>query len=454
MRKYQSYKSSGVEWIGDIPMNWNVTKIKYTKNDTKDSFIDGDWIESKDLCDEGIRYITSGNIGEGKYKEQGKGYISEDTFNKLNCTEIFEGDLIISRLFLPVGRSCILPNLNNRVVTCVDNVVLRPKELFNKFYLNYQFNSNRYSEFTELISRGVTLTRISRGMLGNNSIVVPLLREQNQIVQFLDEKTELIEKLISTKERKLTLLKEQRTSLINQVVTKGLSPNVKMKDSGVEWIGEIPEHWVIKKTKHIRSGDKFSLVDGPFGSNLKSEHYIDNGDVYIIESGFVTSGEFKFVREFKTISKEHFETIKRSECFEGCIIMSKIGEYYGMSGILPKLDKLTVVSGNCISIKISKNHNTKFIHKVLLQHWKNGTFKKEVQQTGQPFISMTMVDNISFPIPPLDEQNNIVEYLDTKTKEIDDLVLLEQNKIDLLKEYRQSLISEVVTGKIKVTTDE
>jgi type I restriction enzyme, S subunit len=120
---------------------------------------------------------------------------------------------------------------------------------------------------------------------------------------------------------------------------------------------------------------------------------------------------------------------------------------------LPKLDKTSVISGNSISLSISIEHNTKFIHQVLLQHRLNGTFKKEVQQTGQPFISLGVVDNMDIPTPPFDEQQQIVEYLDIHTKEIDDLVSLEQKKIDLLIEYRQSLISEVITGKIDVRTN-
>jgi len=212
-------KESGVEWIGEIPEGWGRTKIKYTKNEDKNSFTDGNWIESKDLSDEGIRYLTSGNVGIGKFKEQGSGFISQDTFTKLNCIELFEGDLIISRLSLPIGRSCILPNLKNRIVTCVDNVLLRPKNIFNKFFLNYFFNSPRYSEYTELISRGVTLTRISRGMLGNNQVLLPPLKEQEQIVAYLDEKTSTIDKSISIEERRIGLLKEYRQSIISQVVT-------------------------------------------------------------------------------------------------------------------------------------------------------------------------------------------------------------------------------------------
>jgi len=212
-------KDSGVEWIGEIPSGWSLSKIKYLPNEEKNSFTDGDWIESKDLSDSGIRYITSGNIGSGNYKEQGSGYITEETFNKLKCTELFPGDLVMSRLFLPVGRSCILPNLNNRVITAVDNVILRPKECYSKFFLNFFFNSFYYSEHSKLISRGVTLTRISRGMLGNVHVVVPPLQEQQQIVDYLDKETSRIDKLVDIESKRIVLLKEYRQSLISEVVT-------------------------------------------------------------------------------------------------------------------------------------------------------------------------------------------------------------------------------------------
>ena len=279
---------------------------------------------------------------------------------------------------------------------------------------------------------------------------VPPLSVQQQIVTFLDTKTSLIDSLIEKTQRKIELLKEKKNSLINEVVTKGLNPNVEMKDSGVEWIGKIPIHWELKKIKHLKSSEKYSLVDGPFGSNLKSIHYVDDGDVYIIESGFITSGKFKYVRKFKTITEEHFETIKRSQCKEGDLIISKIGEYYGMSGILPKLDKKTVISGNSLSLTLNKDTNTEFIHQVLIQHKVNGTFKKEVQQTGQPFISLGVINNLVVPTPDFHEQEQIVEYLDEQTQLIDKTISIEEKRIELLKEYRQSLISEVVTGKRKV----
>ncbi|MCE7574154.1 hypothetical protein ACTFQF_07520 [Aliivibrio fischeri] len=107
---YPEYKDSGVEWLDEIPNHWTTAPIKYLALDNDTLFLDGDWIESKDISDNGIRYITTGNVGEGVYKEQGSGFITEETFQKLNCTEVFEGDILISRLNNPIGRACLVPN--------------------------------------------------------------------------------------------------------------------------------------------------------------------------------------------------------------------------------------------------------------------------------------------------------------------------------------------------------
>ena len=163
MKRYETYKDSGTEWIGDIPNHWETVKIKYLNNQDDTMFIDGDWIESKVIEDTGIRYLTTGNIGPGYYKEQGRGFISECTFEDLNCTEVFPGDLVMSRLNKPIGRACIIPNLGHRIIVAVDNVILRPNQNFERQFLLHVMNSDGYSTYTDLISRGATMQRISRG---------------------------------------------------------------------------------------------------------------------------------------------------------------------------------------------------------------------------------------------------------------------------------------------------
>jgi len=421
MKKYETYRDSGIERIDEIPSHWSTTKIKYTGKDSKNSFIDGDWIESKDLSDSGIKYITSGNIGHGFYKEQGNGFISEETFDRLNCIELYEGDLVISRLFLPVGRSCILPNLKNRVVTCVDNVILRPKQQYSKYFLNYQFNSVRYNEFTKLISRGVTLTRISRTMLGNNQIVIPNLNEQQQIVEFLDIKTSLIDSLIEKTQQKIKLLKEKRISLINHVVTKGLNPNVELKDSGVKWIGEIPIHWLCGKLKYYSNRIGDGLHSTP--------KYVDSSQFRFINGNNLIKGSIKYFDSTKCVSEEEYNK-HYIELDEKTLLLSINGTIGNLS--FYNGEKVILGKSSCY-IKTTNTINKYFLYYLLDSETIKKYFTFELTGTTIFNLSLNSIRNTPIPLPNLDEQQQIVEFLDEKTNIIDTTITKEEKRIELLK---------------------
>jgi len=203
-------------------------------------FIDGDWVESKDLADEGIRYITTGNVGEGRYKEQGSGYISQAKFDELRCTEVLPGDVLISRLNLPIGRACVVPDLGERIITSVDNIITRPDSGYSRSYLAYMLSSASHFANMEILARGTTMQRISRSTLGQARFAFPTSEEQTAIATFLDRETAKIDALVAEQEKLIALLQEKRQAVISHAVTKGLNPNAPMKDSGVEWLGEMP----------------------------------------------------------------------------------------------------------------------------------------------------------------------------------------------------------------------
>jgi type I restriction enzyme S subunit len=212
-------KDSGVEWIGMIPESWATIRVKHLATEKDSLFLDGDWINSDVITDEGIRYLTSGNVGEGFYKEQGKGYISEETFKKLNCLAAFPGDLMISRLNEPVGRCCIIPDGEDYYVVAVDNVILRPNRNFCKKYLLYCMNTNGYANAALMAASGTTMQRISRTALGNLTIPVATYAEQTAIVDYLDERCYGIDAIISANNISIDKLKEYRQSVIYEAVT-------------------------------------------------------------------------------------------------------------------------------------------------------------------------------------------------------------------------------------------
>lgn len=212
-------KDSGVEWLGEVPDGWMTLPLRYVASSTGSVFIDGDWIESKDISDDGIRYITTGNVGEGVYKEQGSGYITEEKFVELNCTEVRPGDVLISRLNLPIGRACLVPDLGCKIVTSVDNVITRTADYVFPNFLVYLLSSKQYFAHTEILARGTTMQRISRTILGNIRICLPKKVEQVAIATHLDHETSKIDRLIEKAQRFIELAKEYRTALISAAVT-------------------------------------------------------------------------------------------------------------------------------------------------------------------------------------------------------------------------------------------
>jgi type I restriction enzyme S subunit len=410
MNKYQSYKPSGVEWIGNIPEEWNcvgTNKVYQDLGTGTTPTSDNEEYYSED----GHHWVTTTDLNEG---------IMYDTLTKISDKSIEDypnlklypsGSIYISMYGGRIGKL----GVSTFESYCNQSVCVLPKndKISVKFYY-YWFLG--FQDIVKNMGRGGGQPNINKEMIKQFPTVKLPLQEQLQIVQFLDEKTELIDRLISTKERKITLLKEQRTSLINEVVTKGLNPNVKMKVSGIDWIGEIPEFWVTKKMKY--------LVQICNGSDFK--------DFTLEEGGFPVYGSGG---EFSRSSK---------------FIYDKISVLLGRKG---SVDKPKIVnepfwcSDTTYYTKIKVEVNPYFFFFLVQQI----DFRRFIYGSTIPSMTKSVYDEMEFPYPSINEQNEIVEFLDSKIKEIDDLVQLEQKKIDLLKEYRQSLISEVVTGKIKVT---
>lgn len=212
-------KDSGVPWLGQVPAHWEVRPLKSLAVRPGELFVDGDWIESKNISDSGIRYLTSGNVGEGFYKEQGEGFITDETFRILKCEEVFPGDILISRLNLPIGRACIVPNLGSRIVTCVDNVILRTKGGVSPQFLVFLLTSKLHFDNMAMLGRGSTMLRISRTTLGNTRFSLPPFDEQVSIARQLATIVGNLDEIISSQERMIELLKERRSAIITQAVT-------------------------------------------------------------------------------------------------------------------------------------------------------------------------------------------------------------------------------------------
>jgi type I restriction enzyme S subunit len=307
---------------------------------------------------------------------------------------------------------------------------------FKKYFINHHLVLSQFSSQ----SKGTTRQIIGRDVFNNIRVVLPPISEQQKIVSFLDTKTSKIDELILKKQRKIELLTEYRTSLINKVVTKGLNPNVEMKDSGVEWIGEIPSHW-----EKIKLGHYTIIVRGGSPRPSGDPRYFNGDFIPWITVGDVTNSEGKFLVKTETFLTE--EGMNNSRVLESeTLVISNSGATLGV----PKILKIKgcINDGSVGFPEINDKLKRDFLYYFFVSQ--TLLLRKQQSGYGQPNLNTEIISNIRLPLPPLSEQHEIVSYLDVQTEKIDSSIQLEKMKIKLLKEYRQSLISEVVTGKIKV----
>ena len=446
MKKYQSYKTSGLEWLETVPEHWSISRLKYL-GDLYGGLTGKSGIDfNNDENPKNKPYIPYTNIFNNTYiSKDHYHYVSIDegeNQNRVRKYDLFF--LMSSETHKDLGKSCIL-------IEDVDELYLnsfckgfRIKD--NNIYplfLNYQILGHLHREMISYEGKGFTRINLRQDKLNDLFIFYPPIEEQLQIVKFLDEKTGFIDKLISRKEQKIKLLKTQRTSLINEVITKGINPTVKMKDSGVEWIGEIPQHWSMIKLKYLGK----SLI----GLSYKPEDIVDNekDGLLVLRSSNIQKGKLSLLDNVYVNTKVKDEIIVR----QGDILICSRNGSKSLIGKNITISK--ELEGNTFGVFMTVFRSQFF--GFLSYVFNSQIFTNQSGLFLTSTINQLTQDTLNNFIVPftydLEEQRQIVEHLNFRTKEIDELISMEENKIDLLKEYRQSLISDVITGKIDVRTN-
>jgi type I restriction enzyme S subunit len=415
MIKFSSYQDTNTPWIGEIPTGWSLKSLKHIFTEKKST-------KNSDL--------GCGSISFGKviYKDDEK--IPEST--KESYQEVLDGEFLINPLNLNYDLKSLRIGLSRiNVVVSQGYIVLNIKDGFVSEY--YEYLLRKFDvEHMKSLGQGVRQT-ISYTHLKDEKLVVPPVEEQNRISRYLEKKTSQIDSLISKIEKRIDLLKEQRTSLVNQYVTKGLDPNVEMKDSGVEWIGKIPKHWEFRKLKHF-----FSYKKGALGQQLTSTFLSDNAGEFPVYSG---QTENYGILGYWVDHEFDFKS--------GVIFCTTVGA---------KLMTTRVISGkfslsqNCL-IMIPKREA---IEPEYVNYFFSFDFKirRELLPTIlQPSLRMEDLDQYWIPVPSASEQLDIVKRINSIVDRSEQLTSKLSRKISLLREYRQSLISSASTGKIRVTEE-
>lgn len=413
-------KDSNVKWIGKIPAEWSTKRVKYLATKPESLFIDGDWIESDIIVEEGIRYLTTGNVGAGFFKEQGSGYISEETFKKLKCLKVLPGDLMISRLNEPIGRACIVPDTEKLYVVAVDNVILRPDKEYNKQFIMYCMNTTGYAEAGKDAARGSTMQRVSRSLLGTFTIPITNIEEQQLIVTFLNNKVKIIDKIIEEINSQIIIINEYKKTIINDAVTKGISSDVNKLEIKIGRLVNLKQGLAINaQTNYLISEEETSLA--------------------LLRIADMNSGMKEVFMNEKT--PKHYIANKED------IIYTRTGQI----GLVFR-NQEGVVHNNCFRVipKDEKRLSRKYLYWVL----KSDRFYKYANMlavgSAQPDLAHSSFKQISTTLFNLTEQELIADYLDKKCKEIDTLIKDKQEQVEKIRQYKKSLIYEYVTGKKRV----
>ena len=442
MKRYDSYKDSGVEWMNKIPSNWEKSRIRMVG----DLYGGLTGKKGSDFNDEdnpsNKPFVPFTNIFNNTY-------ISKDHFQYVNVEEnenqnrVLKNDLFFlmsSESYEDLGKcSILLEDVEELYLNSFCKGFRIKNSKVYPLFLNYQLLGSLHKEMISVEGNGFTRINLRQDRLLDIPVFIPPLSEQQQIVSFLDTKTSLIDSLIEKTQRKIELLKEKRTSLINEVVTKGLNPNVEMKDSGVEWIGKIPKGWRIGKLYQYSE-----MSNGSTPSRVKPEYW-ENGTIPWMSSGEINK---KKIRDIDgRITQEGFENSSTKILPIGTVMMGLNGQgkTKGTVGIL----EIETTCNQSLCGMIFKDDMYPMFSYYFLdsQYYHIRGLVGEGQREG---ISVSFLGRYPLVVPPISEQQQIVEYLDKQTGIIDKTISIEEKRIELLKEYRQSLISEVVTGKRKV----
>ena len=431
MKKYDEYKDSGVAWIGEVPKHWEILRGKYVlkilsgfpfdsqKFEFEDNGVYMPLIRIRDINGSSTEVYYSGSYPIESVVKTGEVLIGMD------------GDFNISKW---KGTNALL---NQRVCK------LREDSSMNTHYAFYMLSSPLKA--INSVTYATTVKHLSVYDIYNAFIPVPPISEQAAISTYLDTHCAKIDNLISIQQKRIALLQELKQSVITYAVTKGLNPNVEMKQSGVEWIGDVPKHWEVCKLKH------YSQVFGRIGfRGYNQTDLVNEGEGAItLSPSNMQNGILNYDKCSYLSWKKYYES-PEIMIYNDDVLFVKTGSTYGKISYVADLPMEATINPQIVVFKNIKGNN-KYLYYLLSNDIVQMQVSLTVGGSTIPTLSQESILNYIVPLAPKVEQAAIASYLDHKCATIDVSISNAQHQIDLLQEYKQSLITEVVTGKRKVT---
>jgi type I restriction enzyme S subunit len=439
MRSYPKYKSSGVEWLGKIPSNWNVAKLKYLGKT-----LIGVTYSPLDIVDEsnGILVLRSSNIQNGKADYNSCVYLRTKISDELITRK---GDILLcarNGSVELVGKNICIDETSEGFTFGAFMTIYRSK--YWRFF-SYFFNSEIFKAQSGLFSTS-TINQLTNDTLRTMKVAFPsTIEEQQKIVDFLDYKTGECDRFIRNRQKQIELLNEQLRFKINQAITKGINSKVKFKATDIKYVPEIPDHWDIRKFKSLTSILTCGVAATP-------EYVEKNDGVLFLSAQNVKPFRMVFDKLAYIKPELHEKLTRNKKPIKGDVLVTRIG---GDSNIG---DACVVSIDSEFSVYVSLTHirpNKEILSEYIVYFFNTEycyqlNHEGTVVAGGQGNLNVKNVERYRIPLPPVEEQKEIITYLDNYRKEIDNLISKYQKQIELMQEYRTALISQAVTGKIDV----
>ena len=445
-KSYPVYKSSGVEWLGDVPAHWEVQRKKW--------FVDLNPSRSEEraylAADTPVTFLPMEKVGTEGQIDTSEKVAAFQVWN--GYTHFRRGDILVAKITpcFENGKGAFLNSLPTEVgFGSTEFHVLRAKPSIAPQFLYLLTTDFAFRQCgTESMTGAAGQKRVSADFVANYQIPLPPLAEQRAIAAFLDRETAKFDALVSKKERLIELLQEKRIALISHTVTKGLNPDAPMKDSGVEWLGDVPVHWEVQRLRYatemrVSNVDKHTKEDEP---PVRLCNYVD-----VYNNDHITEG-IAFMPATATIPE-----IDRFRLEIGDVLITKDSETWDDIGVPALVEHAAddLICGYHLALlrSVESMLNGGYLLRALQSSVVSYQFHVEAKGVTRYGLTHSSIKSAQLPIPPLAEQRAIAAFLDRETAKLDSLIAKVQTAIELLKEFRTALISAAVTGKIDVRED-
>lgn len=434
-KQYSSYKESGIDLIQKVPESWSVQRVKDVVNKIGNGVTPRGGSEV--YQEAGIPFLRSQNVHDEGLELSNVSFISLAIHDEMKNSQLKAGDILFNITGASIGRTCLVPEGLGEANISQHVVFLRIQKQYNKEYISLFLKSRFVKSYIRFEQNGASKEAFTLNKISTIPLVFPKYEEQKAIANYLDEKTANIDEKIALLEGKAEKYSELKQSLINEIITRGLDKTAPMKDSGVAWIGQIPSHWEVKRAKDL------------FKRMTRNASEAD-GIITAFRDGQVTLRENRRTSGFTNAIFEHgYQGIRA-----GDLVIHAMDGFAGAIGVSDSNGKSSPVYQAYIPVDSKKVHNPYYgllVREMALSGFVS-SLGKGIRERSSEFRHKEFAP-LKLPVPPIEEQKTIADYLKSKTNHIEKIVETINLEVEKLRELRKTLINDVVTGKIKVTLE-